>query len=372
MRFSLYYFANYESREYERGKYRLILETAKWADQNGFDGVWIPERHFHAFGGLSPNPSVLGAALAAITQNIHIRSGSVVLPLHDPIRVAEEWAVVDNISDGRVGLGVACGWVPNDFVISQHQADFDNRKEVFAENVSTLRKLWQGESLSLINPQGKEINVQTLPRPVQKDVPIWITAAANPETFRQAGELGANLLTHLLGQTVSELGAKIVIYREAWEAAGHAGRGIMTLMLHTFVGDSDDEVHDLVREPMKKYLGSSLDLASGYLESVPFLKNTNRINLDALTPEIVDKILEFSFERYFQTSGLFGSPESCIAMIDQLEKIDVDEVACLIDYGVETDTVLSSLEKLNEVRCLANSRTDTTSKTKLESSAFRR
>ncbi|MDH3604428.1 MAG: LLM class flavin-dependent oxidoreductase [Candidatus Tectomicrobia bacterium] len=349
MQFSLFYFANHEGREHERGKYRLILESAKWADRNGFAGVWTPERHFHAFGGLSPNPSVVGAALAAITENVQIRSGSVVLPLHDPIRVAEEWAVVDNISDGRVGLGVACGWVPNDFVISESQANFDNRKEVFAEHVSTLRNLWRGDTLSMINPQGQEIQVQTLPRPVQKDVPIWITSAADPETFRQAGEMGTNLLTHLLGQTVNMLAEKIVVYRNAWENAGHPGRGTLTLMLHTFVGDSTDAVRELVHEPMKKYLGSSLSLAAAHLESVPFLKDAGQIDPNSITPEVADAMLEFSFERYFRMAGLFGTPEKCIDMVNQLNEIGVDEIACLIDYGVETETVLSSLDKLHDV-----------------------
>ena len=71
--------------------------------RNGFKAVWTPERHFHAFGGLYPNPAVTSAAVAAITTRVRVRAGSVVLPLHNPIRVAEEWAVVDNLSQGRVG-----------------------------------------------------------------------------------------------------------------------------------------------------------------------------------------------------------------------------------------------------------------------------
>lgn len=355
MQFSLYYFANHQGGDnQEHDKYHLIMESAKWADQNGYVRLWTPERHFHSFGGLSPNPSVLAAALAAMTEKIQICSGSVVLPLHDPIRVAEEWAVVDNISNGRVGLGVACGWVPNDFVISEKQDDFDNRKDVFAEHTSTLRKLWRGEPHRVINPQGDEIAVQTLPRPIQAEVPIWITAASNPDTFRQAGEIGANILTHLLGQSLQVLDPKIEIYRQAWDEAGHAGRGIVTLMLHTFVGDSDDEVHEIVREPMKKYLAGSLNLAAANLESVPFLRNPTNIDVGTLTDEMVDKTLEFSFEKYFHVAGLFGSYEKCLDMVDQVEQIDVDEIACLIDFGVDEETVLQSLEKLNVVRILAN------------------
>lgn len=354
MEFSLYYFANHESSAHEHGKYHLILESAKWADQNGFARLWTPERHFHSFGGLSPNPSVIAAALAANTKRIQICAGSVVLPLHDPIRVAEEWAVVDNISGGRVGLGIASGWVPNDFVISGSQADFERRKEIFEQKTDQLRKLWRGESYSVANPQGKVVSVQTIPRPIQKEAPIWITAAANPETFRQAGALGANLLTHLLGQTVEELAGKIKAYREAWRQAGHSGNGVLTLMLHTFVGDSDEEVHEFVREPMKRYLAGSLNLAAAHLESVPFLRNPGRIDVASLTPDLIDQTLEASFEKYFHMASLLGSYEKCLDTVEKLTNIDVDEVACLIDFGIPEDAVWAGLERLNVVRVLAN------------------
>src|SRR5438874_11691640 len=85
-------------------KYDLVLQSAKFADERGFCAIWVPERHFHSFGGLFPNPSVIAAALAMITHRLELRAGSVVVPLHDPIRVAEEWAMVDNLSGGRVAL----------------------------------------------------------------------------------------------------------------------------------------------------------------------------------------------------------------------------------------------------------------------------
>ncbi len=354
MQFGLFYFAVLEDEGgNEKDKYNFIMKSAKWADQNGFVRLWTPERHFHSFGGLSPNPSVLAAALAATTEKIQICAGSVVLPLHDPIRVAEEWAVVDNISNGRVGLGIACGWVPNDFVISGKQEEFDSRKDTFAEYTTTIRDLWRGETRLLTNPKGEEIAVQTQPRPIQKEAPIWITAASNPETFQQAGEIGANVLTHLLGQTLNELESKLSIYRKAWDEAGHPGRGIATLMLHTFVGDNDDEVHEIVREPMKKYLAQSLNLAAANIESVPFLKNPEDIDVGGLTDEIVDDVLEASFEKYFHMSGLLGSYEKCLDMVEQVEKADVDEIACLVDFGVDAGKVLRSLEKLNVIRVLS-------------------
>lgn len=354
MEFGLFFFANDTSTSGQVGKYDLIFEAARWADANGMARLWIPERHFHSFGGLSPNPSVLAAALAGVTRRIQICAGSVVLPLHDPIRVAEEWSIVDNISGGRVGLGVASGWAPNDFVISGRQGDFQNRKQVFRDATATLRRLWRGEPHLVRNPMGEEIDVRIMPRPVQPELPIWITAAANPETFREAGTMGAHVLTHLLGQTVEDLAQKIRLYRECWTAAGHPGQGTVTLMLHTLVGDDDDEVHDIAREPMMTYLGASFDLASKHLASVPFLKDPSRIDLTQLTPDLAEAALEASFEKYFYMGSLLGSYDKCLATVDRLAQLDVDEVACLVDFGLDPGIVLKGLENLNVLRKLAN------------------
>src|SRR5207247_1708861 len=116
MDFSLFYFANADGGESSE-KYKLLIEGAKFADTHGFAAVWTPERHFHEFGGLYPNPSVTSAALATVTERIQIRAGSVVAPLHTPIRIAEEWSVVDNLSNGRVAIPFASGWMPDAFVI---------------------------------------------------------------------------------------------------------------------------------------------------------------------------------------------------------------------------------------------------------------
>jgi natural product biosynthesis luciferase-like monooxygenase protein len=109
MEFSLIYFSSNAAESIDR-KYHLLLEGVKFADRHGFTAVWLPERHFHPFGGLYPSPSVLCSALAMVTERIRLRSGSVVMPLNSPLRVAEEWSIVDNLSGGRVDLAFARGW----------------------------------------------------------------------------------------------------------------------------------------------------------------------------------------------------------------------------------------------------------------------
>ncbi|MDP6150862.1 MAG: LLM class flavin-dependent oxidoreductase [Gammaproteobacteria bacterium] len=355
--FSLFYFASDDGGT-GRDKYRLLLEGAKFADRNGFVAVWTPERHFHAFGGIFPNPSVAGAAVAAVTENLQIRSGSCVLPLHNPIRVAEEWAVVDNLSNGGVGIGFASGWQPNDFVLAPE--NYPERQAIMFEHIETVRKLWRGEAVKCRNPKGDMVEIRTMPRPVQKELPVWVTTAGSIETYISAGKSGANVLTHLLGQAVEDLEAKIKAYRQAWKEAGHPGQGSVTLMLHTFVGDDNDEVREIVRQPMKNYLGSALSLVKGFADSWSAFKKDAAVDvklesnaLDQLSDEEIDSLLDFSFERYFETSSLYGTPEKCLKLIKAVQDAGVDEVSCLIDFGVDHDLVLEHLDNLNEVRAAA-------------------
>ncbi|HEX9938624.1 MAG TPA: amino acid adenylation domain-containing protein, partial [Longimicrobium sp.] len=351
MDFSLFYFSS-GGHEGARDKYRLLLDGARFADTHGFSAVWTPERHFHAFGGAFPNPSVVGAAVAAVTRNIGIRAGSVVLPLHDPVRVAEEWSVVDNLSGGRVAISIASGWQPNDFVLKPE--NYADRKNLMFSGIQTVRSLWKGESLTRANGVGKETPFRILPRPVQAEIPVWVTAGGSPDTFRMAGEAGASLLTHLLGQSVDELADKVRIYREAYRASGAAGEGHVSLMIHTFVGDDLERVRQTVRDPFRAYLATSLDLVKPLAQA----RGIELTNGRASSDEDMNALLDLAFERYWQTSGLMGTPETCGAMIDRLKAAGVDEVACLIDFVDDVDAVLAALPMLDVVRREANATAD--------------
>jgi natural product biosynthesis luciferase-like monooxygenase protein/amino acid adenylation domain-containing protein len=342
LEFSLFFFSAADDSA-KGDAYRLLLEGSRFADENGFKAVWIPERHFHAFGGLYPNPSVTGAALAVITKNLEIRAGSVVMPLHDPLRTAEEWSVVDNLSGGRAGISFASGWQINDFVLSPER--YADRKNIMLEQMETVRALWRGESISRINGAGNTVSVSIHPSPIQSELPVWLTAAGNEETFRLAGEMGAGLLTHLLGQTVDELAHKISVYRTSYHQAGHKGRGSVTLMLHTFIGVDEESTRSLVRGPFCRYLEESV----GLLKQMAIGEG---INLDpaSISRSELDALLALGFDRYYQTSSLMGDEENSLATLYRLAGADVDEVGCLIDFGVPTDSALDSLQRLARLK----------------------
>ncbi|MFM2389637.1 MAG: Dimodular nonribosomal peptide synthase, partial [Pseudomonadota bacterium] len=357
MDFSIYYWGNDDGAG--PAKYDLLLEGAKFADAHGFTAVWTPERHFHAFGGPYPNPSVTGAAVAAVTKNIGVRAGSCVAPLHHPARIAEEWAVIDNLTNGRAGIAFASGWQPDDFVLRPENTPPAN-KAALLTSIDQVRRLWRGEAVEFPTQKGT-FALQTQPRPVSRELPVWVTTAGNPDTWREAGSLGANVLTHLLGQSVAEVADKIKIYHAALRAAGHdPANHAVTLMLHTFIAPTRDEAREIAREPMKDYLRAAAGLIKQYAWAFPAFKrpqgvaNPMDIDIGSLAPDELEAILDFAFLRYFDDSGLFGTVEDAMARVAEVKAIGVTEIACLIDYGIAPATVLAGLRPLAEVVAQAN------------------
>ncbi|HET8797929.1 MAG TPA: MupA/Atu3671 family FMN-dependent luciferase-like monooxygenase, partial [Thermoanaerobaculia bacterium] len=323
------------------GKYDLLLASAQLADTLGFSAVWLPERHFQKFGGLYPNPSVLGATVAAKTARIGIRAGSVVLPLHDPIRVAEEWSVVDNLSGGRVALSFAAGWHPNDFVFAP--GSYADRRKAMFRDIDVVRRLWRGESVERALPDGSRAAVAILPRPLQAELPVWVTAESS-ETFVAAGEIGANILTGLINQTKDELAGRIALWRKALEEHGHdPGTRRVTLMLHTYVTHDARRVDERARPSLTRYLGEFLSQNTRMMAALAGVDPRSLTEADRAT------LVRLAVDRYIASNSLIGTPEHCLDVLEEVRRAGVGEIATLLDFGIAAEDVLSSLELLGEV-----------------------
>lgn len=333
MDFSLFYFAHGGTDGTRRMSYRLLLDGARFADRHGFTAVWLPERHLHPFGGVHPNPALTGAAVATVTDRVEIRAGNVVGPRHDPVRFAEEWAVVDNLSAGRVALSFAPGWPGPDFVLPPE--DYSQRREVLLRTIDTVRRLWRQGASDLTDGTAEPTAGNIHPAPVRPDVPVWLTSAGSTDTFRSAGQLGAGLLTHLLCQNLEELAKKINIYRESYSGTG-APR--VALMLPTFLGPDREAVREAVRVPFLRTKAGLLLQAPGDL--LP------DVDPDDLDPDDLEFVVENAFDRYVETGGLFGHVNVAAQLLDRVAEIGVDEVVCMIDLDVEVGAVLASLGQL--------------------------
>jgi natural product biosynthesis luciferase-like monooxygenase protein len=333
MQISLFYFAD-DATAAEPG-YRLLLEGARLADRAGLAAVWTPERHFHGFGGGYPNPAVTGAAVAAVTEQIGIRAGSVAAPLHHLVRLAEEWAVVDNLSQGRAGVSLAPGGSAADFVLNP--GAYADRKLIAVEAVDQLRRLWRGEPYRTDAMESGGA-YPVLPRPTGSDIPLWLTTAGDPGTFRAAGAAGTGVLTHLMRQSLPQLSEKVTLYREQLAASGSAWGGHVTLMVHAYVDETEELATSRARLPLTRYLTSAMDFLRPEAGYEQVRERAARLAVRA------------AVDRYLGADGLIGSVDGLLPALERYSAAGVDELACLIDFGVDPGAALDGVVRLGELR----------------------
>ena len=336
---SLIFFSADAERE-STAPYRLLIDSARFADRNGFHAIWTPERHFDVFGGLYPNPAVLAAAVATVTSRIGVRAGSVVSPLHEPVRIAEDWAVVDNLSDGRVGLAFAAGWHMNDFVLAPEK--YDERHDIQFRDIDLVRELWAGRALPRTGPDRSEVEVVTFPRPKQQSLPVWVTVSSNPQTWVRAAEVGANVLTGLMVTSLEEVAERVAVYRRALARNGHdpTSRSV-TLMVHTFVGEDEQQVEATVRAPLSDYLRRHIGLYEKQIAG-----RDSSIDVDAITEEDREALVNLAYDRYTTTRAMIGTRAVCREFALRLGGIGVDEIACLVDFGIDHGSTMEGLQRL--------------------------
>ncbi len=338
MQYSLYFFGNYDAA-YRDDKYTLLQDAARFGDEHGFTAAWLPERHFHAVGGFSPNSALLACSLAAVTKKLQLRGGSVVLPLHHPVRVAEEWSVADNLSQGRIAISIATGWHPNDFVFAPEA--FADRRDICSKNLELIQKLWRGETVEMPTPNGEKLSVQLHPLPRQRELPIWATCI-HQESYADAGRRGLNVLGYLMNQTVDELAEKIAAYRAGRRAAGlDPAGGHITTLLFTYLDETVEKARDVARAPLRAYLRSYLDNSQKKIE--------NQIGSMDVDQEDLEYLTDKSCNDYFNGKSLIGTPESCGELVTRLKAIGVDEIGCFVDFGVPAAQVMESLQRVTDL-----------------------
>ena len=340
--FSLYFFGDYPDQD-QTDKYEAIMAAARFADDHGFHGVWLPERHFHSFGGLFPNPSVVAAALARETSRIRINAGSVVLPLHHPARVAEEWSVVDNLSGGRVGLCVASGWHANDFALQP--GAYGRHRELMYEHLDTVRRLWSGEAVTATSGSGDEVELRIYPRPLQAMPPLSVAVVGNPDSYRAAAAADLGVVTNLMAQSVDQLAENIALYRRTRAEHGlDPAGGRVVVLVHTYLGADVDEVRRTAYQPFCDYLRSSISLFGQVTNSLGM-----RIGPDT-PPGDVEFLLEQAYRRYCAERALIGTPDTAAPIIERILAAGADEISCFVDFGVSAEQMLESLRYVDDVR----------------------
>src|SRR5882762_6328488 len=230
------------------------------AERFGLDVVWLAELHFVPERSVASAPLLLASAIATRTRRMKIGIAVQVLPLCHPLRLAEEVATLDHISQGRLIFGVGRSGFPRTY--EAYGVPYAESKERFAEVLEILKRSWSSERFSFEGSFYNYRNITMVPRPLQKPYPTLRIAATNADTFPAIGTMGLPIFVAVRLGTIEELGPNIAAYREAYRAAGHAGQGEVYLRVPVYVGDTAEEARaDPEQSIMQFYrtLGAQLE-----------------------------------------------------------------------------------------------------------------
>ena len=231
-----------------------LTEQAKFAESLGYNSFWLPENHFSKVA--IPDPLMMLASVAAGTSKIKLATTSYLLPLRHPLLAAEQVAVLDQLSQGRVILGIGRGYMPS--MLKAFDIKPNTKRKIFEEALQTMRSAWRGQPLLL---RDGETKVTLDPLPVQcPHPPIWV-AAFGPKALAQAGRLGLPYLPSPL-ETISKLQDNFRIYSESIESKGKLADQVKPLMRIVHITESPSELK-AIREELNNFRirrqGSGLD-----------------------------------------------------------------------------------------------------------------
>jgi natural product biosynthesis luciferase-like monooxygenase protein len=243
MRYGLFYLPSSLPATRAEGAERLrtVVDQVAYGEEIGFDSVWLAEHHFHAFAGIFSAPTVIGAAIAQRTKKMRIGTAVVLLPYHNPLRIAEDYATLDCLSNGRLEFGVGHGfvkWEALTFGIPPEEL-----RDRFKENLDVVLKAWSEPKLDHTGRFYNYHGVQVWPRPLQEPYPtVWMAATTSVESFELSGRYGFHMMLIPFLNEVEELRRKMQAYFSAREAAGHDRASARVLgVYHAYVGESSAE-----------------------------------------------------------------------------------------------------------------------------------
>ncbi len=302
-----------------------IADEALYADEIGMHSAWIGEHHFNSLGVLSC-PDLVLAYIAARTQHIRLAPAVTVLPLHHPIRVAEQWATLDLLSNGRVDFAAGRGYDRREYL--PFHVSFDDNQGLFEEGLEVLRKLWAAEGR--ISHHGKHYSfddVRTTPRPVQRPIPTYVASFSKP-SIELAARLGCGLIVAPFAAAISYGGLKEVadLYREACSRHGYKpGRLMCSYFIH-IADDKEQEAAARARQ-IRYYRECAIPALPGDPKTAP---PSYRYFVG-----MVDRLLKVKPEDLTENSVLLGSPQQIIDTLKKVEAAGFEEVILYFNVGLK-------------------------------------
>ena len=330
MRFGTYYFLQAPPSLTHAEVFQRDIEQMAWTEELGFDSIWLTEHHFIEYG-LSVSPAVLAAAVAMRTRRVRIGLAAAILPFHDPIRLAEELAMVDILSNGRLDVGVGRGNRPVEF--AGYRIPQIESRERFEETLAIMTRAWTQERFSYEGRYYTIPEVRVIPKPVQQPHPPLYIVCTSPDTIEATALRGLPMLNSILRGPVDQLVGQRDIYVKACQKAGrteaetNALLGRWGVSRHVYVAPTDAEA-----------LAETKDAEMWYQESLRRFLVPERIEdvhplLQPGFRTMAERLAKVSWEQLVAETVAFGSPDTVADKIDQLRRLGVGEVLCWMNFG---------------------------------------
>jgi alkanesulfonate monooxygenase SsuD/methylene tetrahydromethanopterin reductase-like flavin-dependent oxidoreductase (luciferase family) len=351
MKFGLHYQLACSACQSPVQRYRDTLEQAVYAEALGFESVWLGEHHFIADLSIMPAPLLLLAAVAQRTRSLRLGIAVVLLPFSHPIRIAEEIATLDVLSNGRVEFGVGRGTVPanfNGFGVPQSE-----NRERFLEALEIIPALWQDESVWYRGRFFQAEGLAVVPKPVQRPHPPIRVAANSVDTFELMGRMGHQIFAASQINPYHRIKECLSVYWQARAAAGHPSNSAddFTLLSPVYVGQNKAQIREEIGPSVRHWLKTqrSLEAPTSIADTLRrwrwqtltwaesrvgivsrVLPLTVAVHLRAL----IDRPHQRTYERMSETRAIWDTPERCVERLTHLqEEFKIGRIICWFNPG---------------------------------------
>jgi alkanesulfonate monooxygenase SsuD/methylene tetrahydromethanopterin reductase-like flavin-dependent oxidoreductase (luciferase family) len=330
MRFGTYYFLQAPPALSHPEVVHREIEQMVWTEELGFDSIWLTEHHFIEYG-LSVSPAILATAAAMRTRRVRIGLAAAILPFHDPIRLAEELAMVDVLSGGRLDVGVGRGNRPVEF--EGYRIPQIESRERFDETLTILARAWTTERFSFEGRHFTIPEVRVIPKPLQQPHPPLYVVCVSPDTIEATALRGLPMLNSILRGPIDQLVAQRDTYIKACKKAGRSDDETAVLLnrwgvsRHIYVAPTDAQARAETREAEMWYQDALRRfLIPDDIERVhPLLQPGFRA--------LAERMGRITWEQLVAETLAVGSPDTVAAKIAEMQRLGVGEVLCWMNFG---------------------------------------
>ena len=325
MEFGVFYQIPCGAEQTPAGRYADVMAQARLADSLGYDMAWLAELHFAGRFSVMPAPLLMASALSQTTERIMLGTAVNLLPLHHPLRIAEEVATLDVLSGGRAVFGIGRGSNPNHY--RGYGVPIEERNDRFVEGLDMALRVWTEDTLDYAGRFYQAENVRLEPKPIQQPHPPVYIASNGADTFPLVGRLGHNILVTPLIISVQGVSDGLAAYRETLAEYGHNPDGVKVVVnVPVYVGESEAAAK-----------AAFAPTINNYLDTLRSMQNNSRGS---------SRASQLTYDAIYDELGAIGTPQQVTARLEWFRELyHPQEFMCWFNIGgmLTNDAVARSM-----------------------------